>query len=175
MKIAVTGTSSGFGKYLVDNWDNVYGISLRLPLEEIIKKVQSADVLINHAYSKDTKQSQLLYEVFNLWKHSDKVIVNFGSAAIKEVNTFDPLYVSNKKHLINLSDSLVASAPYKKVRVVNFNPSTLENNKIFGSGVTKLKFDDLSKILKFILELPKEIEISDIVIKSTQPLELSMI
>lgn len=169
MKIAVTGTSSGFGKYLLDNWDNVYGVSLRLPIEEVIANIQQADVLINHAYSKDTKQSQLFYEVFNLWKHSEKTIINFGSSAVSEVNTFDPLYITNKKHLINLANSLTASNPYKKVRVVNFNPSTLENNRIFGKEVSKLKFEDLSKVLKFIIELPHEIEISDMVIRSTHP------
>ena len=77
------------------------------------------------------------------------------------------MYVSNKKHLINLSHTLNIANPYKKVRVINFNPSTMENNKFFGKDFKKLKFEDLFKIINFIIELDYDIEISDITIKST--------
>lgn len=168
MKIAVTGTSSGLGKYLLENLDNSFGASLRLDIENLVNKITEADILINLAYSNDTKQSDLFYRIFELWKNQNKTIINIGTSAITEVATFDPLYVTNKKHLVNLSNSLAAISPYKKLRVVNLNPGTLENNKIFGSEINKLKFDSLYKIIKFIIELPQEVEISDITIKSTQ-------
>lgn len=175
MRIAVTGVSSGFGKYLISNLEGSYGVSLRQPVEELIKQISTANILINHAYSNDTKQSQLLYEMFNLWKDEDKTIVNFGSAAILENATFDPMYVANKKHLNNLSNSLVANSSYKKLRVINFNPSTLENNKIFPENYNKLEFEQLLKILKFIIELPQSVEVSNIVISNTQRLKKDLL
>lgn len=168
MKIAVTGTSSGFGKYLLDNWEGVYGVSLRDPLEEIVPKIAPASVFINHAYSGDTKQSLLFHEIFKLWEYSPKTIVNFGTSAIVENATFAPTYVSNKKHLNNLASSLASSSDYKQVRVINFNPSTLENNDIFPETFSRLKFEDLYKLLKVLIDLPQSVEVSDLIIKSTQ-------
>lgn len=170
MKIAVTGTSSGFGKYLLDNWEGVYSVSLRDPIEDIVPKIEPADVFINHAYSKDTKQSSLFYEVYKIWEFTPKTIVNFGSSAIVENLTFSPLYVSNKKHLNNLATSVSLASDYKRLRVINFNPGTLENNDIFPDSFNRLKFKDLYDILRFIIKLPQSVEVSDLMIKSTQRL-----
>ena len=97
MKIAVTGTSSGFGRFLINNLDNSYGVSLRDSLEDIIPKILPADIFINQAYSNNTKQSDLFYKVFNLWIDKNKTIINIGTSAIFENPNFDPIYVSNKK------------------------------------------------------------------------------
>lgn len=168
MKIAVTGTSSGFGKYLLDNWEGVYSVSLRDPIEDIVPKIEPANVFVNHAYSGDTKQSDVFYEVFKLWEYSPKTIINFGTSAIVENATFAPTYVTNKKHLINLASSVASSSDYKRVRVINFNPSTLENNDIFPESFSRLKFEDLYKLVRFLVELPQSVEVSDLIIKSTQ-------
>ena len=50
---------------------------------------------------------------------------------------------------------------------MNFNPGTLENNKMFGNDFNKLKFKELFEIVDFILKLDNSIEISDIVVKNT--------
>jgi hypothetical protein len=170
MKIAISGTSDGFGNYASLMWGNshdVIKIDLRDEIDVILSQVTSCDVFLNHAYSKDVKQSIVFFELFEKWKNLEKTIINFGTSAVHEDGCFSPMYVSNKKHLINLSQTLNISNPYKKVRVINFNPSTMENNKLFGDDFTKLKFEDLFKILNFVIELDYNIEISDITIKST--------
>lgn len=170
MKIAISGTSDGFGNYASLMWGNshdVIKIDLRDEIDVILSQVTSCDVFLNHAYSKDVKQSIVFFELFEKWKNLEKTIINFGTSAVHEDGCFSPMYVSNKKHLINLSQTLNISNPYKKVRVINFNPSTMENNKLFGDDFTKLKFEDLFKILNFVMELDYNIEISDITIKST--------
>jgi len=168
MKIAVTGTSSGFGRFLFNNLDNSYGVSLRDPLEVIVPKILTADIFINQAYSKNTKQSDLFHEVFNSWIDKNKTIINIGTSAIFENPNFDPIYVSNKKHLNSLARTLTMKNEYKRVRVINLNPSTLENNKIFDDSYNKLKFTNLLDIINFIINLPQEVEISDLTIRSTQ-------
>jgi hypothetical protein len=170
MKIAISGTSDGFGNYASLMWGNTHDvikIDLRDEIDVILSQVTSCDVFLNHAYSKDVKQSLVFFELFEKWKNLEKTIINFGTSAVHEDGCFSPMYVSNKKHLINLSQTLNISNPFKKVRVINFNPSTMENNKLFGDDFTKLKFEDLFKILNFVIELDYNIEISDITIKST--------
>ena len=170
MKIAISGTSGGFGKYAKEQWEGsneVVRVNLRDSIEDIVNVVEDCDVFLNHAYSKDIKQSDVFYEVFNLWVNQPKTIINFGTSAILEDGAFSPKYVTNKKHLITLAQTLNQSNPHKKVRVVNFNPGTLENNKMFGNDFNKLKFKELFEIVDFILNLDNSIEISDIVIKNT--------
>jgi len=168
MKIVVTGTSSGFGRFLINNLDNSYGVSLRDPIEDLVQKILPADIFINQAYSNNTKQSDLFYKIFNLWIDKNKTIINIGTSAIFENPNFDPIYVSNKKHLNSLARTLTMKNEYKRVRVININPSTLENNKIFDDSYNKLKFTNLLNIINFIINLPQEVEISDLTIRSTQ-------
>ena len=97
MKIAITGTSTGLGRYLSNNLQNSYGVSLRDPIEDIVPKIIPADIFINQAYSKNTKQSELFYNIFNQWIDKNKTIINIGTSAIFENPNFDPIYVSNKK------------------------------------------------------------------------------
>jgi len=170
MKIAISGTSDGFGNYASLIWGNSHDIiklDLREEIDIILSQIVHCDVFLNHAYSKDVKQSIVFFELFEKWKNLEKTIINIGTSAVHEDGCFSPIYVTNKKHLINLSQTLNISNPYKKVRIINFNPSTMENNKMFGSDFNKLKFEDLFKILNFIINLDHSIEISDITIRST--------
>ena len=75
---------------------------------------------------------------------------------------------TNKKHLNSLARTLTMKNEYKRVRVINLNPSTLENNKIFDDSYNKLKFTNLLDTINFIINLPQEVEISDLTIRSTQ-------
>lgn len=166
MKIAVTGTTKGFGKYLLDNWGKeVISVNLRKGVDYSFNIIKNCDVFINHAYN-NTDQSNLFGLVFNEWFDKSKTIINFGSSAIYNESGFAPKYVSDKKHLNFFSKSLAMTIPDKKVRVVNFNPSTLENNTMFPNFNT-LSFSSLASIVKFIIELPQEVEISELCIKST--------
>lgn len=170
MKIAISGISDGFGKYASNMWSQTHEIvriDLRDEIDTIISQIIPCDIFLNHAYSKDTKQSLVFSEIFEKWKDFEKTIINFGTSAVHEDGCFSPMYVSNKKHLINLSQTLNIANPYKKVRVINFNPGTMENNKFFGGDFKKLKFEDLFNILNFVVTLDFGIEISDITIKST--------
>lgn len=170
MKIAISGISGGFGKYAAGKWSaehEIIKINLREDINIITELVGDCDIFFNHAYSNDTKQSEVFLKVFELWKDQAKTIVNFGTAAVNDGGEFSPMYVTNKKHLITLTQTLNRSNPFKRVRTININPDTLENNKIFKGRYNTLKFKDLFVVLNFILNLDHSIEISDITIRST--------
>lgn len=169
MKIGITGISNGFGKYIVDNWSSKYeviGVSLRKGIPAVVNEIKNCDVFINHAYN-GTDQSEVFKYLFKLWNGANKTIVNFGSSAVHEVNGLYPEYIANKKHLYNLSTELSHGIGNKNVRVINFNPSTLESNPYF-ENFNKLKFSELSDILEYLINLPQHLEISEITIKNTR-------
>lgn len=170
MKIAISGISGGFGKYASEIWSDkheVVRVNLRDSLDTIVNTISECSIFFNHAYSNDTKQSEVFARIFELWKDEPKTIVNFGTSAVNEGGEFSPMYVTNKKHLITLTQTLNNSNPYKKVRTINLNPGTLENNKIYKGKFNTIKFKDLFEVLDFILKLDISIEISDLTIRPT--------
>ena len=168
MKIAISGTSDGFGKYASSMWSQnheIVRIDLRDEINVILSQISPCDMFLNHAYSKDTKQSLVFSEIFEKWKDSEKTIINFGTSAVHEDGCFSPMYVSNKKHLINLSHTLNIANPYKKVRVINLYPNTLEHNKRVGSN--KVNFSEVYDVIEFQLNLPQSLELTHVCISRT--------
>lgn len=170
MKVLVTGTSSGFGKYILENSKfNIVPYSMRgKDIIEAVLEIQSINpqVLINHAYD-GTLQSQLFSKLCDKWVNLDKTIINFGSSAVTEHSGFMPKYVADKAHLNRIAHQYRLGYPTKSIRIVNMNPGTLENNKIVDGSFNRLPFDKLLEITEFIISMPQGIEISDITIKST--------
>ena len=54
----------------------------------------------------------------------------------------------------------------KEVRVINVYPNTLESSKTV--PYQKLKYSDVSNIIKYLIELPQDIEIFQIGISKTK-------
>jgi len=67
MKIAVTGTTSGFGEYLSTNWGSrVVSVELRKGVDYSFQLIKDCDIFFNHAYN-NTDQSTLFELVFQEW------------------------------------------------------------------------------------------------------------
>ena len=54
----------------------------------------------------------------------------------------------------------------KEVRIINVYPNTLESSKTVNNQ--KLKYSDISNIIKWLIELPQDIEIFEIGISKTK-------
>ena len=87
MKIAITGHTKGIGKEL-DNFFSANATIIGLSrstgydinnVDSIVEAVKECDVFVNNAYS-GYQQAILLEEVFNIWKDTNKTIINIGSA-----------------------------------------------------------------------------------------------
>ena len=85
--IAITGHTNGIGPAIYSRLDgnslgfslsNGYDITDRASRKKIIKSVRDCDVFINNACA-GYGQVDLLIELFNEWRDSDKLIVNVGS------------------------------------------------------------------------------------------------
>lgn len=103
MKILLTGHTSGIGKYILENYKNVtgisrsngYDISIKENRQRILELCDNHDVLINNAYC-DFHQSNLLLDFFNRYRWKGKKIINVGSKA-----AYDGKLPDNDLHLMN--------------------------------------------------------------------------
>lgn len=173
MKIALTGHTGHFGKNLFEllstNYE-VIGLSRSngyniVNTDKIISKIDDADIFINNVY-KEKYQSELFVKVFDKWKNLDKTIININSSSVYHSGEWAPEYSENKKHLRNTMLNTISKNENKKVRVCNIYPSTISGHSGFDK-YNKIDVSHLSKIIKFIIEQPQEIEIREISIYST--------
>jgi hypothetical protein len=84
MKFAVTGTSQGLGKYLADRYnaqsfsrDHGYDITTPSGRKKIVEDA-NFDVFINSARC-GFSQTELLYNLYEEYKDTNKIIVSIGS------------------------------------------------------------------------------------------------
>lgn len=166
MKVLVTG-NYGLGKnikdylsthgYEVDHMGSIDSYTHHLP--NIINKY---DVFINNEY-KDKLQSDLFEFVYSEWKYKPKTIINILTSALVFGGP-NKKYIEDKKDLEQKTFHLRSDD--KEVRIINIYPNTLESSK--SAPYQKLKFSDVSNIIKYIIELPQDIEIFEIGISKTK-------
>ena len=177
MIIGITGHSRGVGKSIFDELSlnyKVIGFSRSNGYDiQNVKKILSIeneiDVFINNVYY-ETYQSQILYEFFEKWKDLNKTIININSSSIHQSGAWNPKYVANKKHLNDITQSLIDKYPNKKVRVINLNLGTLDSHNNF-SNFNKIECEKVGKVVKWCLEQPQEIEIQQLTILPTTQLK----
>jgi hypothetical protein len=174
MKVLITG-NYGLGKnikeYLSTNgYDVDYLTSIDSYAHHLFDIINDYDVFINNEY-KDKIQTELFEYIYTHWKYESKTIINILSSAL----VFGG---SNKKYIEDKTDlekkTIELRTMDKEVRIINVYPNTLESSKTVNNQ--KLKFSDVSKIIKYIIELPHDIELFQVGISKTKlKIDTSMI
>lgn len=167
MKVLITGASYGLGKslkeflvsdgYNIGELNSIDSLSHQLPII-----INEFDVFINNKYE-NTLQTDLFEYVYNEWKYEKKTIINILSSALIFGGP-NKKYIEDKKHLEDKTFQLRTFD--KEVRVINVYPNTLESS--YSVDNQKLKFSDVSNIVKWIITLPHDIEIFEIGISKTK-------
>jgi NADP-dependent 3-hydroxy acid dehydrogenase YdfG len=161
MKVLITG-NYGLGKNiketLIEVGHEVLCISTKNDIQNIINDY---DVFINNEYI-DKIQTDLFELVYNEWKYKPKTIVNILTSAIIFGGP-NQKYIDDKKDLEKRTFELRDDS--KKVRIINIYPNTLESSKLAKNQ--KLNYTDVSNIIKYVIELPQDIEIFQIGISKT--------
>lgn len=177
MKIGITGQTKGLGKSMYDKLitlHHVIGFSRTNGYDvqssnKIIEKLENCDVFINNVYYQTT-QSDLFLKLFEKWKDLEKTIININSSSIHQSGAWSPLYVANKKHLNNITQSLIDKYPNKKVRIINLNLGTLDSHKNF-NDFNKIECNKVAEIVEWCLNQPHNIEIQQMTIIPTTQLK----
>ena len=167
MKIAITGSNYGLGKNLSLMLSSEYQvINLKENIEKYVDKisdiVNDCDIFINCEYNQ-TFQTILFEQVYNSWKTEKKTIINILTSAL----IFDgpnKKYIEDKKDLEKKTFQLRDIE--KHVRIINVYPTTLESSE--NVPFQKLKFSEVSKIIKWVIETPHDIEIFQLGISKTR-------
>jgi NADP-dependent 3-hydroxy acid dehydrogenase YdfG len=167
MKILITGGTYGLGKNINETMiKSGYATHLIGSIDSYTHHlpdiINEYDVFINNEYN-DTIQTELFEYVHTHWKYEKKTIINILTSAL----IFDgpnKKYIDDKRNLEQKTFELRTND--KQVRIINVYPNTLESTKTAKNQ--KLKYSEVSNIIKFVIELPHDIEIFQIGISKTK-------
>jgi len=196
MKIAITGHTSGLGKYIYDacvkNKHDVVGFSLtsghdidnRDVCYDIIDQAKHMDMFINCAYGsvKDqyvkgaNGQIELLKQILSAWgEDKSKFILHIGSKYMyRNPQKILPakIYTLDKRHAHDIIQNSSSEA-----KVFNFIPGMFESSMsdMWPDVFTKSKMEHIGDTLCFYIENCKRIWPQEVVIDKTdllhRPLE----
>ena len=187
MKIAITGHTSGIGKYLFDELSkdnevigysrtNMFDISdmdMRMKLFMDVME-QNPDVFINNAYSSANvhAQTEVFKGIYNAWERkSDKTIINVGTKGVLDTESERP-YITSKTILRDLHLEKLTKVG-RKCRLIHVSPSYTDTpmirdiNLIIGRHPVKLTAKEVGDIIIMCINMPEHVEISDIMIPRT--------
>jgi|TARA_B110000093_G_scaffold96311_1_gene103853 NADP-dependent 3-hydroxy acid dehydrogenase YdfG len=156
MKISITNSNRGLG----------LALSKRFEKSLLVKNVvdgfdESSDVFINNRHN-SFKQTELLMEVFNKWKDTEKTIVNIVSRSKYPNISKGYMYSASKASLSHLSNNLRFVSD-KKCRIIDINPGLLE------SELPSLSYEEIVDTIEYCINLPIHIEVGEISIWHKTP------
>lgn len=157
-KIAITGHTRGFGKFLYNKLmhdNSVIGFSKstgtditnKTERREMIQKIHDCDVFINCAQS-DFAQTELLYELFHEWQNLKKMIINIGSNARDFTSRERPYKYSVEKSALNLASKQLGRCGLCKVATVDFGYLVRPENE---KGKSIIPYEDAYSYIENVL------------------------
>lgn len=167
MKILITGGTYGLGNNIKETMlDSGYDIHVISSIDSyahyLPNIINEYDVFINNEYT-DKIQTKLFEYVYSHWKYEKKTIINILTSALIFGGS-NTKYIEDKRNLE--SKTFEVRTDDKEVRIINVYPNTLESTKTAPNQ--KLKYNEVSNIIKFIIELPQDVEIFQIGISKTK-------
>lgn len=154
MKIVITGHTQGLGlafyNYFQDSEvigfsrTNGYNIAEPVSRDKILEALDTADIFINNAYNNyDDSQLQLLIGAYNLWKGTEKVIVNISS----RYTTGPEQYCKDKAEQDIFCKSKEFTLPY----IINLKPGLVDTNRVKHLQGKRLAVEEVVGVLDFAL------------------------
>ena len=140
MKIAVTGCSKGLGKAVADYFTKLNHSVIALDKnrdlrdwsirQNLYKEINDCDVFFNIA-KPDFIQTEIVYELYELWQNQSKTIVSIGSKVVEYPHWGDTIemmkYHTQKKSLEHATQQL--QKLNKNCKVILINPDHLYDKK----------------------------------------------
>jgi NAD(P)-dependent dehydrogenase (short-subunit alcohol dehydrogenase family) len=184
-KMLVIGGSKGIGKSIVDCFsaDSVsrttgFDITDKIDRSRIARMSLNYDVVVNHAYTKENHQLLMLESLVDEWIKNEKlgVIINTGSIATYRDIFKDKAdwwtYVSNKSSVDAYCKSVAKRCQENKFkfRITNIKPGMLDTEKSRSKShfTTGINGDNYCQLIQFIVSMPNNICIPEVVIESKE-------
>ena len=179
MKVFIIGGSRGVGEDITNYFapnsfsvsrENGYDINDPDHRLKIASLSLDYDIVVNHAYSRNLSQSDMLQDLYGCWAKNDKngYIFNTGSAATWHVPVLPNVYSGIKKITDTLCKQMSKQVENNNVRfkVTNIRTGRLDTEKSrklkewAGNGV---RGEDIAKTMEFFYRLPEDVTIPDFV------------
>jgi len=174
MKIIVTGHTRGLGKGIYDYFskDNeVVGFSKSNGFDitdsgcrtQIVNASEDADIFVNNTHANnDSAQLHLLKDMYERWKHQNKIIINVGSIISTFVDDSHEFknYAKMKREL-----DLFCTQNQHKSRypyIINLRPGLIDTDRTRNEQGYKMNVQDVIVVLDFILKNKDTFMILDI-------------
>ena len=157
IKYAVTGHTHGIGKQLFERVSpNVigfsrstgYNITEKECRKHIITLSQECDVFVNNAYD-EFGQVLMLYELYDSWKDSNKIIVNIGSETTCGIKKHPHKYTAHKAALDKASEQL--SHLNSNCKVINVRFGWVGTERIL-TNYSPASYIEVDDAVSYILE-----------------------
>jgi len=165
MKVVITGHTSGIGLALTRKFPNYIGLSrsnnCNINDNEIISKIKDADVFINNAYDK-FKQIDLLYNVWEIWKDTKKIICCISSNSPDGYKQHPHPYAVHKEGLDFACMQLNNLG--KPCRIINVRPGYVDTPRVKNVQYPKINPDELAEQIKNLIYLNNSYWVSSITI-----------
>jgi len=174
MKIAITGHTNGIGKAIADACEaeghEVVGFSrstgyyLFTDIDAVVNDADDCDVFVNNRYHyHNSGQLDLLYKMFNQWRHQDKQIINIGSRSgtYPAMGRIDP-YAVNKQALDTACEQLNILRDLRP-RVTNIKPGYVDTFSVKHiTDQPKLKPEAVAEAVIWVINQPKLVHVSSV-------------
>lgn len=128
MKYAITGHTAGLGLSFYNKLSpdclgfsraTGYDISKSEDRARIIQEAKNCDVFINNAHV-GYHQTELLYELFAVWKGNDKLIISIGSDTTSGIKKEAKEYTAQKASLDKANEQLAFLRDKCKVSMIKY-------------------------------------------------------
>jgi hypothetical protein len=154
MKIAITGHTQGLGQAFLNHFQshtvigfsrsNGYDIVSPADRNKILDEIKDFDIFINNAYNNyDDSQLQLLIDVYNIWKGTDKIIINISSRYTNGTEK----YCKDKEQQDLFCRSKEFTLPY----IINLKPGLIDTARVQHLQGDRLAVTDVVAVLNFVL------------------------
>jgi len=183
MKIMLTGNKNwGLAKELYKSFEHVScfsrstGVHLTTEVDQefLAKKTLSCDVFINCSKLNNFNQTLLLKKVWDTWNENNKkgIIINIGSTVDTGLKGGSRIYNVEKVALRNLSRKLsLDTSSGNGIKVSYISLGYLDTKGVSFQDKVKIKLNEVSDIIQWVLNTPSTININEISIDAIQKLE----
>ena len=168
MKISLSGASGVIGsaiyKNLSDGFDLICTKSRLENIDDFIKEVVDSDVFINNANGSSNNQLSALINIYKIWRHQRKLIINIGSRSALPNVSKGYEYSTYKNAIIHFSSLVTFQDESKVCKITTINPGLVEKISDFSLGA-----DEVANVVRWVLIQPEHIEISRIDLQHISP------
>ena len=162
MKVAITGHTRGIGAEIHQYFSalgyecigfsraNGYNIDHDVDRQRIIQESLDCDIFVNNACNRlsDT-QLHMLQEIYEVWKDTNKIIINMGSRAGDYVNSTGNQH--QQYSVIKHNQDKFCEAKSDKVWLINLRPGAIDTPFMKSFNFRKMDVSTVSTVLDFIL------------------------